>query len=187
VSHSTDHELLERTCRGDSAGAREFWSRFGPAMLAYARAVLRRHGGEPAAADAVQTVLCRLLELDHGAVAAVADVPAFLLRSTRHAALNLIRSADRARAREAGHGPAPTGVAATPEDAASASPAMAAIETLDEEAREVVILKHIAGLTFDQIALALDQNRNTVAARYRRAVEGLRARAHTLSREAHHV
>ena len=98
---ANDHELLVRTHSGDSAGAREFWSRFAPSMLAYARSLLRRHGGEPAAADAVQTVLCRLLELDRRAIAAIADVPAFLIRSTRHASLNLIRTADRAAARDA--------------------------------------------------------------------------------------
>lgn len=181
----TDHELLVRTCRGDAAGAREFWSRFGPAMQACARGLLRRHGGEPAAADAVQTVLCRLLELDRRSVHAVADVPAFLIRSTRHAALNMIRSAERAGAREASR-PAPT------DHEAPAADRLALLDSLDNDSRELIILKHASGLTFDQIALCLDLNRNTVAARYRRAVESLRnsgraTSGRTLEAEANHV
>lgn len=65
--------------------------------------------------------------------------------------------------------------------------ALAVLDALDEDSRELLILKHAAGLTFDQIALALNQNRNTVAARYRRAADFLRSRADTLSTEAHHV
>ncbi len=180
----TDHELLARTHRGESAAAREFWSRFAPAMLAYARAILRRHGGEPAAADAVQTVLCRLLELDRRAIAQIVDVPAFLIRSTRHCALNTIRSAERTRMRES-TAPSPSITSTDRSDASGL--ALAALDALDEDSRELLILKHAAGLTFDQIALALDQNRNTIAARYRRAAEFLRTRADTLSTEAHHV
>jgi DNA-directed RNA polymerase specialized sigma24 family protein len=37
------------------------------------------------------------------------------------------------------------------------------------------MLKHAGGLTFDQIALALDINRSTAASRYRAAIERLRA------------
>lgn len=184
MTQPSDHELLARTHRGDSAAAREFWSRFAPAMLSYARAILRRHGGEPAAADTVQTVLCRLLELDRHAIAQVVDVPAFLIRSTRHCALNAIRAADRSRARDSAVS-GPPGASRSPVYAAGA--ALGALDALDEDSREILVLKHAAGLTFDQIALALDQNRNTVAARYRRAAEFLRSRADTLSPEAHHV
>ena len=40
--------------------------------------------------------------------------------------------------------------------------------------REVIVLKHIVGMTFDQLALALSANRSTVASRYRNAVARLR-------------
>lgn len=142
-------------------------------MLAYARILLHRHGGEQAAADAVQTVFCRMLELDRRAIAAIADVPAFFLRSTRHAALNLIRAADRARARDAAHQPPPP----LPPEPEAVADALAVLGPLDTDDRELLILKHACGLTFDQIALSLDLNRSTVAARYRRAVESLRAAA----------
>jgi RNA polymerase sigma-70 factor (ECF subfamily) len=182
---ASDHELLVRTHRGDSAAAREFWSLFAPTMLGYARAILRRHGGEQAASDAVQTVLCRLLQLDRAAIARVEDVTAFLIRSTRFEALNTIRSNDRARARDTDPGPR------SPEmripGPSPSTDVAALLDILPEDDREILILKHAAGLTFDQIALALDQNRNTVASRYRRAADFLRSRADTLAPEAHHV
>src|SRR5262249_21205447 len=49
----------------------------------------------------------------------------------------------------------------------------AAIDRLPRRHREMIALKHIAGLTFDQIAVATGLNRNTAAARYRAAIEAL--------------
>ena len=43
-------------------------------------------------------------------------------------------------------------------------------------AADVVLLKHVGGLTFEQIALATQTNRNTAASRYRAAI-GLLERA----------
>ncbi|MCH8271418.1 MAG: hypothetical protein IH985_09460, partial [Planctomycetes bacterium] len=45
---------------------------------------------------------------------------------------------------------------------------------INQDQREVVLLRHAAGLTFDQIALALDLNRHTAASRYRAAIARLR-------------
>ena len=96
----------------------------------------------------------------------------------------MIRTADRAGAREAGYlAPKTTDSERVP----AASDALAALDALGEDDREVLILKHAAGLSFDQIALALEQNRNTVASRYRRAADFLRSRADTLTPEAHLV
>lgn len=48
------------------------------------------------------------------------------------------------------------------------------VDTLPRRLREVVVLKLVAGLTFEQIALSLHINPNTAAARYRSALELLR-------------
>jgi len=49
----------------------------------------------------------------------------------------------------------------------------AAVASLPRRDQELIVLKHVAEMTFDQIALALATNRNTIAARYRRAVARL--------------
>jgi RNA polymerase sigma-70 factor (ECF subfamily) len=52
----------------------------------------------------------------------------------------------------------------------------AAIEELPEEQREAVVLRVYAQLTFAQIARVVDAPLQTVATRYRRALERLRER-----------
>jgi RNA polymerase sigma factor (sigma-70 family) len=141
-------------------------------LLAHARAILREPG---AAEDAVQAVMCRLLELPRARLAAVEDVAAFLVASVRREAMNQIRSARRERIRREAsqgrrgarhHAAAPTGE--------PAAQAQTALDLLPRRLREVVVLRHACGLTFDQIALALAANRNTVATRYRAAVRALK-------------
>lgn len=50
------------------------------------------------------------------------------------------------------------------------------VDSLPRHLREVIYLKHVAGLTFDQLAVALDVNRSTLASRHRQGVELLRKR-----------
>ena len=50
----------------------------------------------------------------------------------------------------------------------------AAIERLPQAQREVVVLKIWGDLTFAQIAQSLDESINTIASRYRYALEALR-------------
>jgi RNA polymerase sigma-70 factor (ECF subfamily) len=159
-----DRQLLIATHRGHQASARLLWARHAPRMTAHARAILRDAAG---AEDAVQSVMCRLLELPGARVREVRDVPAFLALAVRREALNQIRAARRAGAREARRA-VPVG------EGGDALRVRAALEMLPRRMREVVVLKHVAGLTFDQMALALCTNRSTVASRYRAALAALR-------------
>jgi RNA polymerase sigma-70 factor (ECF subfamily) len=97
---------------------------------------------------------------------------AWLLVLTRRSALNHLRSSRRDAARRSARvvdaGEVPPAPAGPREDL------QRAMEGLPRRLREVVILRHIAGLTFDQVALALGANRNTTAARYREAIRRLR-------------
>ena len=52
--------------------------------------------------------------------------------------------------------------------------ANALLARLPEEQREVIMLKVYAGLTFKEIAETLELSANTVASRYRYAIERLR-------------
>lgn len=165
-------QLLLRVHRGDDAAARELWSRYGRAMRAHARAV-----APEGADDVVQRALCRVLDLRRDQIASVRDVPAFLAVLVRREALNWIRGESRERSRRVGAAlrettPMDRAAHDTPDAARSLS---AAVDALPRRWREVVVLKHIAGLTFDQLAAALSANRSTVASRYRDAIERLRA------------
>lgn len=165
-----DRQLLLATHRGHEASARLLWHWHAPRLLAHARAILREPG---AAEDVVQSVMCRLLELPRARLTAVDDAGAFLAAAVRREALNHLRTARRETARRAG---ARTVRAAAPGPAALRDDLPAALDALPRRLREVVVLRHAGGLTFDQIAVALEANRNTIAGRYRAALASLRTR-----------
>lgn len=164
MTPADDHALLLRLRRGDHDAARTLWSRHAPALIVYARAILRdRHLAE----DAVQSVFCRLITLDRRVLAAVADVRPWLATLVRREALNSLRARRRHDARLS-HPPAPP---AAPPDLQHLADAL---DALPRRLREPIVLRHVAGLTFDQLALALGLNRSTAATRYRVAAQALR-------------
>jgi RNA polymerase sigma-70 factor (ECF subfamily) len=173
-----DPALLSRMRKGDEHAARALWSRHAPRLTAYARAILAR--ADPAGVpDIVQSVFLAALRAPRAEARAINDVPAWLLRLTRNLALNRLRALRRERSRlkyvvsQGAAGVPPPGAArpCPPPD----PDLSAALASLPRPLREVVTLKHAAGLSFDQMSAALSQNRNTIAARYRRAIALLRA------------
>lgn len=172
MNDADDRQLLLATHAGDEPAARAFWVRFAPGLIAYAEAILPPGlSGE----DVVQTAMCSVLAQKRRVLARVENVPAWLTRLVRNTALNSLRAARRERARSKTIGMARRG-----EQRRTASPAGGAHElkeavgALPRRLRETVVLRHVGGLTFDQMALALEINRNTVAARYRAALVRLR-------------
>lgn len=166
----SDLELVRLIRKGDERAARELWARVGPSLLAVARAVTR---DEQRAEDVVQQAMCRLLELKERQAREIRDVGGFLACMVRRLALNDVRSAGRNARRERHSGePAPgarDGLIVDREHQRLSD----AIASLPDELGEVVLLRHVGGLTFDQLALSLDQNRSTIAGRYRRAIDEL--------------
>lgn len=164
----SDIELVRLIRKGDERAARELWARVGPSLLAVATAVLRDRAR---AEDVVQDAMCLLLELPRREVAGIAEPRAYLACVVRRLALNEARGEARARKRardshsEAGRDAAP--------DGHELERVRDALASLPDEMAEVVVLRHAAGLTFDQLAAALGENRSTVAGRYRRGVEML--------------
>lgn len=169
----SDLELVRLIRKGDERAARELWARVGPSLLAVARAVTR---DEQRAEDVVQQAMCRLLELKERQVREIREVGAFLACMVRRLALNEVRGAGRNVRRERDTG-GPVQHAAGGDRGAESDRGdqrlSAAIASLPDELGEVVLLRHVGGLTFDQLALSLDQNRSTIAGRYRRAIEEL--------------
>jgi len=163
-----DRQLLLRTRDGYEPAARLLWQRHAPGLLALARAVLPR---SVSADDVVQAVFCRVVGMERRALAAVLDVRPWLAQLVRREALTAIRAARRERTRRQQWGDR----AARPRSSGAPGDELRrAVGDLPRRLREVVVLKHAAGLTFDQMALALETNRNTVAGRYRAAIDSLR-------------
>jgi RNA polymerase sigma-70 factor (ECF subfamily) len=110
-----------------------------------------------------------------------ADPVAYVFASVRNAAVDLVRRAppDRARPASIFAGARASHAAAAAADAGALDAERRgwiarAIDALPPEQREAVILRVYAGLSFAQIAEAVDAPLQTVASRYRRGLERLR-------------
>ncbi|MFG0283414.1 MAG: RNA polymerase sigma factor [Phycisphaerales bacterium JB039] len=161
----SQRELLLRARRGDEGAARALWQAMAPRMLAYAAML----AGSADAQDIVQGVFMRALRARRRDLARIDDGAAYLLGATRNEAMNTLRARNRRHAHESAAPPAPA-ISAPADDAL-----LKALSALPEPQREAVWLRHGAGLTFDQLALALDLPRSTAASRYQAGVSALRA------------
>lgn len=140
-------------------------------LVRYATAVA---GNQQDAEDALQA-LFSLLARDPRVLASAKSPWPYLIRSIRNEALRLIRRRRRSQSLPAD----------SSAGAAEGNPAQqVAIEETEEFVRrvlrslppeqlEVVILKHWEDLTFAEIAESLNLSQNTVASRYRYAIEKL--------------
>lgn len=178
----SDVQLLLLTHRGDAAAARELWRRYATRLTSYARAIV----GESAASDVVQSVFVGVLRMSVIEIRSVRDVAAYLVGALRRTAISHERERLRRGTRERG----PLALArqrvrdlqrdSRRSDRNSerliALEIHDAIDQLPRRLREVIVLKHHAGLTFDQMALALETNRHTLASRYQDALRQLRER-----------
>lgn len=163
-------QLLLETHQGHEPSARALWHTQAPRLLRYARAIVVSWSD---AEDVVQVVFCRVLNMARREVERVSDPGAWLAQVTRREAINHLRSRKREAARREAAGG--LGLHRDDNDPAPIDADLeAAIERLPRRFREVIVLKHVAGLTFDQIAAATGLNRNTAASRYKSSVEALR-------------
>jgi RNA polymerase sigma-70 factor, ECF subfamily len=147
------------------------YDRFGASLYRYALMILGRHD---AAEDAVQQVFLALIR---GGAARLVEPEHYLRRAVRNACYSMLRA--RAASLEAPCDPdrpllePRAGVRApSSEDRLALERAIA---ELPAEQREVVHLHAFAGLTFREIADLTGDPANTVASRYRYALDKLRA------------
>jgi len=175
-------ELTAGLRAGDARAARRFWQTYGPLLQDVAErrlagALRRRVGPE----DVVQSVCRTFLRRVQGGELVVEDAErlwhllcAIAVTKAREQARHHGRQ-KRALAREApldappGEAPIVIDPRPSPEAAVVADELERAIEALDEEAREIVLLK-IADLTNDEIALRLRCSERTV----RRVIQRVR-------------
>ena len=117
---------------------------------------------------------------------AARDERAFLLRLAHNAAIDLMRRrSTRAKNQEqfGAEKISPFATTEDPDEAAFREELSAALGELPPDQRAVVHLKLWEGLTFEQIAAALEIPLNTAASRYRYGLDKLRARLRPLYEE----
>ena len=139
--------------------------------------------------DIVQGVFVAMIELSETRLSEIEDPVAYLVIATRNACHN----SNRAAARRANALATSTSLAqtlllhresSTLVDPERLHPLHAALSALDATLRELLLLKHIGGLTFDQMSLCLKEPRGTLASRYRLALDTLRASMDTTGEAA---
>lgn len=147
---------------------KEWFGRRGPALILFARQWTATHAD---AEDIVQEAFVRFWRSRPG----VDDPEAFLFACVRRCALDAQRTQSRRTRRER--------AVARPEDETLFDPCVdnerrdlveTALARLPDEQREVLVMKTWGGLTFPQIAEALQISVNTAASRYRYALARLR-------------
>lgn len=173
-----DGELLRRAARGDGAAFALLVERHGRYLFGVAHALLGRDDAD--AEDVVQETLTAAVT---GSFRGESSVRTWLVKIlVRQAAMR--RRADRRRAkRVVAEGdlsdarlpdPPVTGVAGAATEARIDLTAMLA--TLSEEHRTVLVLRELEGLSYREVADALDVPVGTVESRLYRAREALRSR-----------
>jgi RNA polymerase sigma-70 factor (ECF subfamily) len=158
--------LAERLARGDDSAFAELYDACADGLHRYAAA---RLGSSEAAGDVVQTAFLRAVK-SRRRFRGVENPAGYLFQIGRNEIARA--AAQRTRRREEPL----VDAAALAADAkpASGEEAATALKRLSAEDREIVELKIYAGLTFAEIAAAVERPAATVATRYRRALESLR-------------
>ena len=135
--------------------------------------------------DLLQDVFVKLAR-DPGLLDGVRDERAFLIRLAHNAAIDLIRrhgTRDKTRDQFAAEIISPFAPAGDPDEQTFRVVLAGALAELPADQRAVVHLKLWDGLTFEQIAVALDIPLNTAASRYRYGLDKLRERLRPLYEE----
>lgn len=171
-----DGHLWQALAAGRPEAFARLMDEHGARLLGQALAV---SGNRTVAEDAVQDVLLTLVQRP-ALLTGVAQPLAYLARMVRNRTIDILRREPGPMAVDA------NAVWVVPPDPGGAETAIsinAALAQLPAEQREVVVLKAIHGLTFAAIAEATGVPANTVASRYRYALEKLTTVLKDLSHE----
>jgi len=135
--------------------------------------------------DLLQDIFVKLAR-EPKLLAGVRDQRAFLIRLAHNAAIDLMRrrgARDRTKENFAAEKTSPFAPADDPDETFFRNELSAALAGLPPEQRAVAHLKLWEGLTFEEIAAALDISPNTAASRYRYGLDKLRDRLRPLYEE----
>lgn len=162
--------------RGDQDAASTMWAATTPRLMAVARGVLGHTlaGGE-CAEDAVQRAFISILKIENTTFKKIKDPYAWLVVTVRNEAKMIVRGTTRRRQREADR------VVSSSESSFRFPTHHAqgeleqALSQLSDADREVIILKHLGGLTFQAIGEAFGISKSGAALRYSKAIKTLRS------------
>ena len=154
-----------------------------PRLIRYAR--LLTHNLDDAE-DAVQAAMVRI-SLHPQALADAWHPWPYFIRVVRNEALKLLRRRRPAALADAGSVPSPVEGSPPIETEESRQRVQAALGHLPPEQAEVVVLKIWEDMTFNEISEILGQSPNTVASRYRYALQKLSPQLQSLCDEMWHV
>jgi RNA polymerase sigma-70 factor, ECF subfamily len=135
--------------------------------------------------DLLQEIFVKLAR-EPKLLSGVRDERAFLIRLAHNAAIDLIRrrgTRERTKENFAAEIISPFAPAKNPDEEIFRAELSAALAELPEDQGAVVHLKLWEGLTFEQIAAALEISPNTAASRYRYGLDKLRERLRPLYEE----
>jgi len=168
-----ERDLLRKARRGDEAATRLLYARIAPSLLVYARSILR---DADLAEDAVQGAFLRMFRMSVRKIHGVQCPRAMLAAWTRSESLTMLRTQRRRETREGAWRirDEQRRMSMQGWEVDLVGEVRQAVDALPRQLREVVVLKHVAQMTFDQMSLAIGVSRNTLAARHRRAMDQLR-------------
>lgn len=135
--------------------------------------------------DLLQEIFVKLAR-EPKLLAGVREERAFLIRLAHNAAIDLMRrrgTRERTKETFAAEIVSPFAPTSDPDEQVFRNELSAALGELPEDQRAVVHLKLWGGLTFEEIATALEIPPNTAASRYRYALDKLRGRLRPLYEE----
>lgn len=172
MDQTDEAELRRSLAAGDQAALAGLYDRHGAMCYRAAHAVC---GSAALAEDAVQEVFMRIAR-DPGRPAAAANLAGYLWRMAQNAAAGQLR-AQRRR-----HQPLDPGLPAPADDPAPerATRVAAALASLPEEQRSVVVMRVWERLSLEEVGRALGVSPNTVSSRWRYALQKL---SHLLAAE----
>jgi RNA polymerase sigma-70 factor, ECF subfamily len=168
----TGRNLMTRLASGDRSALREVYDLCARDLYLFARTVA--NGNQADAEDALQECFIRLWQNRQG-LGAVRNLRAYLFTTIRNAYMNVARTEAREHKRRTERG-GPSGlIAEGPADSRlDCERISAAIASLPEDQRNVVVLKVWGELTLAEIAEVIRESPNTVASRYRYGLRKLR-------------
>ena len=172
-----DHAWAERLTAGDEQALREAYREFAPAVFGLA---IRVVANEPIAEEVVQDVFVRLWERPESFDPTRGPLRAYLLAMTHSRAVERVRSEDSLRRRhEFAHREAHTEAPVeNPEHLLVDKDVSAAIRTalaaLPQSQRVPIEMAYFEGMSYRQVAVALEEPEGTVKYRIRCGMQKLR-------------